>query len=233
MDNDKKKDETKENLDVKDRSNNAKNEEEDTLEQEALPSVIKAFQNELETKKKEYDELYDKYLRAAADFDNYKKRVAKEKADIMSYGNEDLIKELLHVLDNLERAIEHSETAKEARPIIEGINLVHKQFLGCLEKFGVKPINASKGDKFDPNFHQAIEYEQSNDTKPGLIVSEMLKGYTLNDRLLRPSLVVVSKEIESPSSNQKTSAEAGNGYEMSNSGSEEILDLIDENSDKN
>ena len=233
MDNDKKKDETKENLDVKDRSNNARNEEEDPLEEEALRSGIKAFQDELETKKKEYDELYDKYLRAAADFDNYKKRVAKEKADIMSYGNEDLIKELLHVLDNLERAIEHSETAKEARPIIEGINLVHKQFLGCLEKFGVKPINVSKGDKFDPNFHQAIEYEQSRDMKPGLIISEMLKGYTLKDRLLRPSLVVVSKEIELPSSNQKTSVEAGNGYEMSNSGSEEILDLTDENSDKN
>ena len=233
MDNDKKKDETKENLDVKDRSNNARNEEEDTLEEEALPSGIKAFQDELETKKKEYDELYDKYLRAAADFDNYKKRVAKEKADIMSYGNEDLIKELLHVLDNLERALEHSETSKEARPIIEGINLVHKQFLGCLEKFGVKPINASKGDKFDPNFHQAIEYEQSSDMKPDLIISEMLKGYTLSDRLLRPSLVVVSKEIELPSPNQKTSVETGNGYEMGNSGSEEILDLIDENTDKN
>ncbi len=224
MDNDKMKNKNKENLDY---------EGQGKLEEEALPSGMKALQDELEAKKREYDELYDRYLRAAADFDNYKKRVAKEKADIIRYGNEELVKELLHVLDNLERALEHSENSKEAKPILEGINLVHKQLLSCLEKFGVKPIIVSKGDKFDPRFHQAVEYEQSSEITPGLIISEMLKGYTLRDRLLRPSLVVVSKEMETPSANKNASAKTQDNYEKGNSGEEEILDLIDENSDNN
>ncbi len=234
MGKDKTKDETKENLDVKDWSNNSGDEKEDTLMKEGpLSSEIKSLQDDLGRKKNEYEELYDKYLRAAADFDNYKKRVAKEKAEIISYGNEELIKEFLNVLDNLERALEHSEASGETKSIFEGINLVHKQFLSCLEKFGVMPISLSKGDKFDPRFHQAIEYIKSSEITPGLIISEMLKGYNLRGRLLRPSLVVVSKEVETPLANQKASVEIGNDHEMGNSDSEEVSDLIDENSDNN
>jgi molecular chaperone GrpE len=218
MGNDDEKDKTKENLDDENKYG-SKNEVVDTSE-EALPSGMKALQDELETKKREYDDLYDKYLRAAADFDNYKKRVAKEKADIMSYGNEELIKELLHVLDNLERALEHSEVSSEAKPILEGINLVHKQFINCLEKFGVKPISVSEGDRFDPRFHQAVEYVESSEMVPGLIISVVLKGYTIRDRLLRPSLVVVSKEIEMSSAHKKAKVKTQDSYETGNSGSE-------------
>lgn len=145
------------------------------------------------SEERDYDELYQRHLRLAADFENYKKRLAKEKADIIAYGNEELIKALLNVLDNLERALEHSDVQDDPKPLLEGVQLVHKQFLSCMEKFGVQFIDASRGQDFDPRLHQAIERVESPDITPGLIISEMLKGYMLKDRLLRPALVVVSK----------------------------------------
>ncbi len=151
------------------------------------------LERELGKSKKAFEELNDRYLRLAADFDNYRKRISKEKADLISYGNEELIRSLLSVLDNLERGIEHSQAERDTNPIIEGLRLVHKQFLDCLEKFGVKAIKVDKGDEFDPKLHQAVEPVESNEVQPGLILSEMLRGYMLKDRLLRPSLVTVSK----------------------------------------
>jgi molecular chaperone GrpE len=142
---------------------------------------------------KDYQDLYQKYIRLAADFENYKKRLAKEKADVVAYGNEELIKALLNVIDNLERALDHANADEDPKPLIEGVKLVHKQFLSCLEKFGVQFVDASPGGEFDPRLHQAIERVESPDFTPGLIISEMLRGYTLKDRLLRPALVVVSK----------------------------------------
>jgi molecular chaperone GrpE len=142
---------------------------------------------------KDYQDLYQKYIRLAADFENYKKRLAKEKADVVAYGNEELIKALLNVIDNLERALDHANADEDPKPLIEGVKLVHKQFLSCLEKFGVQFVDASPGEEFDPRLHQAIERVESPDFTPGLIISEMLRGYTLKDRLLRPALVVVSK----------------------------------------
>jgi len=114
----------------------------------------------------------------------------------MAYGNEELIKEILAVIDNLERAIKHSESAEDGGSITEGVKLVHRQLLNSLEKFGVKSVNTSKGDKFDPRYHQAVEHLVSNEITPGLVISEMLRGYTLKDKLLRPSIVVVSRAEE-------------------------------------
>jgi len=142
---------------------------------------------------KDYQDLYQKYIRLAADFENYKKRLAKEKADVVAYGNEELIKALLNVIDNLERALDHANADEDPKPLIEGVKLVHKQFLSCLEKFGVQFVDTSPGEEFDHRLHQAIERVESPDFTPGLIISEMLRGYTLKDRLLRPALVVVSK----------------------------------------
>ena len=176
-----------------------------------------SLENILEQNRKEYLELHDQYLRLAADFENFKKRVAKEKSDLVSYGNEELIKSLLGVLDNLERAIQHSETLNNSEPIAEGIKLVHKQFLGCLEKFGVTTIGVNKGDEFDPRIHQAVERVESNEIKPGLILSELLKGYSLKDRLLRPALVSVSivhsepKAVSIESDEKPPVADRGNG----------------------
>ncbi len=219
--------EKKENPNLKNSSEVGEDAQEENLSEESLsPPGIKILREEIELRKQEYNDLYSRYLLVAADFANYRKRVTKEKVDITTYGNEELIKELLHVLDNLERALEHSESDKDSGPIVEGIKLVYKQFLNCLEKFGVKPINAHKGSKFDPKYHQAIERVESSEITPGLILSEALKGYMLRDRLLRPSLVVVSKEKD------ESSTESGK-HEVGNSGSEQVLDLLDEESGGN
>jgi len=172
---------------------------------------------------KDYQDLYQKYVRLAADFENYKKRLAKEKADVISYGNEELIKALLNVIDNLERALGHTKTEDDPNPLIEGVRLVHKQFLSCLEKFGVQFVDAQPGEDFDPRIHQAIERVESPDFTPGLIISEMLRGYMLKDRLLRPALVVVSKGPSGQAENSQAP-----GGDKSNSA--DVFDLTDDES---
>lgn len=141
----------------------------------------------------ELQDLNQQYLRLAADFENYKKRVNKERENSIAYGNEELIREMLNILDNLQRALEHSEEKEDAKPLIDGVKLVQKQFLNTLEKFGVKPIDASKGSEFDPMLHQAVDHAESADVEEGLVLSEILPGYTIKERLLRPALVVVAK----------------------------------------
>ncbi len=186
-----------------------------------------------------YQELHKKYLRLAADFENYKKRLAKEKADTIAYANEDLIKALLNVLDNLERALEHAESNDEASSsVVEGVILVHKQFISCLEKFGVDLIDTSKGAEFDPRIHQAIERVESNEVTPGLLLSEMLKGYTLKERLLRPALVVVSKGVPDTSIEKDPVADSDENQKKAHGltpddGSETIFDLTEEDIELN
>ncbi len=175
---------------------------------------------------KSYKELYQRYVRLAADFENYKKRLAKEKADIIAYGNEELIKALLNVLDNLERALSHAEGPEEdTKAVLEGVRLVHKQFLSLLDKFGVEPVSAERGLEFDPRVHQAIERVDSADVESGRIISEMLRGYMLKERLLRPALVSVSKG-RGESRDADSSADKNNGGDGGNSSG--IFDLTDE-----
>jgi len=174
---------------------NADNSASDNLPDENPAQKIKALQESLDKKNSSYDDLYERFLRIAADFDNYKKRMTKEKTDLVAYGNEELIKALLNVIDNLERALEHSGTEGSSESIIKGVDLVYKQFISCLEKFGLSRIDAEKGTKFDPNYHQAIEHMETDDITPGLIVNELIKGYLLKERLLRPSMVAVSKGV--------------------------------------
>lgn len=147
--------------------------------------------------KAKYDELYNRFIRLAADFDNYKKRSSKEKSDIAEYGKEELIRELLTVIDNLQLAIEHSDgdSENDIHSMIEGIKLVYHQFVNVLDKFGLKAITSSKGTEFDPRLHQAIERVETSEITPGLILDEMVRGYTLNERLLRPASVTVSTDI--------------------------------------
>jgi len=167
---------------------------------EAQDSLSENEDSEIIDQENELEELNKKYLRLAADFENYKRRMTKEKADSIAYGNEELIKEFLNVMDNLKRALEHTQHQDDVKPIIDGVKLVLKQFMSMLEKFGVQTIDASKGKEFDPMLHQAIEHTESSEIKPGLVLSEMLPGYTLKERLLRPALVVVSKDAEESSS---------------------------------
>ena len=174
---------------------NAEQLEGDNYPDEDPNEKMKALQKNLDDKISSYDDLYERYLRIAADFDNYKKRMSKEKTDLVTYGNEELIKALLNVIDNLERALEHSSSDSSSESIIQGVDLVYRQFLSCLEKFGLSRIDTDQGTKFDPNYHQAVEHIETDDITPGLIVNQMITGYLLKERLLRPSMVAVSKAV--------------------------------------
>jgi molecular chaperone GrpE len=203
-----------------------KNDNDGEIELDEEGDINEAEQNARAGEERSYKELYQRYVRLAADFENYKKRLAKEKADIITYGNEELIKALLNVLDNLERALTHSEGPEEdTGAVLEGVKLVHKQFLSLLEKFGVEFVPAGRGQEFDPRVHQAIERVDSPDVEPGHIISEMLRGYTLKERLLRPALVTVSKGRKE-SQDLDSSADKNNGGAGGNSSG--IFDLTDE-----
>ncbi|MEJ2588789.1 MAG: nucleotide exchange factor GrpE [Deltaproteobacteria bacterium] len=141
----------------------------------------------------EKEENRDLYLRAKADTENMKRRFQKEKQDLVKYGTETLIKQLLPVADNLEKAIAHSQEKVSLKTLQEGVNLTLKGFMDTLKKAGVAPIEAV-GEPFDPNFHEAMSEIEAKDAEPGTVVNEFQKGYTLNDRLLRPSMVVISKK---------------------------------------
>jgi molecular chaperone GrpE len=150
------------------------------------------FAEQLAEKTREAAENYDKWLRLMAEFDNFKKRTQKEKADLMKFSNESLLRSILPILDNLERAIEHGKGSGENTSLLEGLEITLRQFLNTLERFGVKPLSA-RGEVFDPEKHEAVS-QQESDQEPNRVISEIEKGYIYHDRLLRPSRVIVSKE---------------------------------------
>jgi molecular chaperone GrpE len=152
----------------------------------------KELKEELAQKEKEATENYDKYLRAIADLDNYKKRATKEKADIIKYGKEEVIKDILPFVDSLDRAIEHADSS-DVQAFKEGIKLIQEQLLSCLKKHGVEKID-SIGLDFDPNFHEAMMQVESAEHAENKVVNEVQKGYLLNGRLLRPSKVCICKK---------------------------------------
>jgi len=146
----------------------------------------------LQEKIKEAADNYDRYLRAVAELDNYKKRAVKEKADAIKYGNEALIRDLLPLVDNIDRALKHAETSCDFEAFKKGLAMLHAQLICSLEKHGVQAIDcASKA--FDPYYHEALMQVPSTDHEANQIVDELEKGYLLNGRLLRPSKVSVCK----------------------------------------
>ncbi|MBP8699873.1 MAG: nucleotide exchange factor GrpE [Syntrophorhabdaceae bacterium] len=158
-------------------------------------AVIDELKKTLSEKEEIVKSLHDKMLYIQADFENFKKIKNKEKQDVLKFGNEVLIKDLLPVVDNLERALEHASKTDDFKSIHDGVKIVLNEFLKVLEKAGVQPVEAL-GQKFDPNFHEAFFQEERKDVEPEIIVSEHLKGYVLNGRLIRPSLVSISKHPE-------------------------------------
>ena len=145
----------------------------------------------LEEKEKEAAVNYDKYIRTVADLENYKKRAIREKSDIIKYGNEELIKDILPFVDSLDRALE--QDTGDVQAFKDGIALIQEQLLSCLKKHGVERIETA-GLNFDPNFHEALMQMESDQHEDNKIVSEMERGYLLNGRLLRPSKVCVCKK---------------------------------------
>jgi molecular chaperone GrpE len=145
-----------------------------------------------EAKEEEAKETYDRLLRVSADFENYKKRSAREMEEFRKYANQSLLKEMLSVVDNLELAINSSNDKKKSdKHLIEGLNLTLNEILRVFEKFNVKPIEA-QGKAFDPAFHEAVMREETDDFPENTVVSEFQKGYLIHDRLLRPAMVVVA-----------------------------------------
>ena len=150
-------------------------------------------ESRLEQMEKEKQDLYDRLLRTTADFDNFRKRVSKEKDDLVRYGNEKIARELLPVIDNFERALEQAENSANNKALREGIEMILKQFITVLEKFGVKNFTAI-GQPFDPNKHEAMVHQESSEHEENAVIAEFQKGYYLHDKLLRPAMVSVAKK---------------------------------------
>lgn len=151
-----------------------------------------AAQKEVETLKQERDGLYDRLLRKQAEFENYKKRLEREKAEFAQFASSELMRELLTTVDSFELAIRNaSSEGQGSENMLHGFELIYKHLQDTLGRFGLKAVEA-RGQKFDPNFHQAVSTEATNEVEENTVIDEMRKGYLLNGRLLRPAMVSVA-----------------------------------------
>lgn len=155
-------------------------------------SVEETTEALLAQKDQEIKQLQDRVLRVAAEMENTRKRLEREKSEGICFANESLLKELLPVMDNLERALEHGEKDTDMENLMTGIRMTLKGFTDTLGKFGCVAFE-SVGKPFDPNFHEAVMQQEAPDAADNTVLQEFQKGYTLNDRLVRPAMVVVSK----------------------------------------
>ncbi len=185
--------------DIKNENNKISKEKEDNKEmenKEEKEANVASLEKRLEETEKELAKCKDKMLRLAAELENFKKRVEREKLEHMKFALEEFAKELLPFLDNLERAIAVAKETKDMEKMIEGIELTLSGYFKTLERFGLKTFVA-EGQRFDPNYHEALSVEESTDVEENTVLKELLRGYTLHDRVIRPALVVVSKKNQS------------------------------------
>jgi molecular chaperone GrpE len=161
----------------------------------ALPAESDHLRQQLQAKAEEARENYDLFLRERAELENFKRRMLREKGEALRFASEPLIRDLLPVVDNLERAIEHA--GGNGQSVVEGVRLVLKSLLDILERHGVKRIDAV-GERFDPTRHEAMAQIESKEHEPNRVVDQHHSGYLLHDRLLRPALVTVSGRKSAP-----------------------------------
>jgi molecular chaperone GrpE len=135
----------------------------------------------------------DQLLRTAADYDNFRKRARRETQDAERRGSEDMLKTLLPVFDNLERAVAHAESATEVKALADGVALVVRQFVDLLSKIGIERV-PTVGTPFDPTVHEAVQHVETGDYPPGSVAIEVQPGYRMGDRLIRPAMVCVAKQ---------------------------------------
>jgi molecular chaperone GrpE len=157
----------------------------------ADPSATSAPGLDTAAVKRERDDYYDRLLRKTAEFDNYRRRVERERREQADQAVTDLLEELLLVVDDFDRALT-VEPGEGAGAYRKGVELIHAKLHDLLRKRGVKPIEAL-GKDFDPNVHQAVVHESSPDHREGEVIGELRRGYTIGDRLLRPAMVKVAK----------------------------------------
>jgi molecular chaperone GrpE len=166
---------------------NGTEEEDDLVELDP----VKILEKDLLDVKNELTEQKDKFVRLQAETDNFRKRLSREKEEFSQYANERLFKELLPIFDNFERALE--DPSNDIKSLKEGLAMILKQFSSFLEKEKVEPIEAI-GKKFDPMIHEVLTSEESSEHEENTIISQFVKGYTINNRVIRPSQVVISKK---------------------------------------
>lgn len=147
---------------------------------------------EVEALQRERDEYYDRLLRKTAEFDNYRKRIERERQQVTEAAAADLIEDLLPLVDDMERALKADAGSEGADAYRRGVELIHKQMTDVLRKRGVRPIEALGAD-FDPHYHQAVAYDPADGRRDGEVIEEFRRGYMLGDRLLRPAMVKVAK----------------------------------------
>jgi molecular chaperone GrpE len=159
---------------------------------EADEARMRDLEEQIAAAREEARQNEEKWLRERADLENLKKRSARERADLTKFANERVLKDLLPIVDNLERAVEHAQTGGNGQPLVEGVALVLKSLLDVLQRHGVTRIEA-KGAPFDPAHHEAMAHVPSAEHEPNVVIEEHQPGYRLNDRLLRPALVTIAK----------------------------------------
>ncbi|MBW1616481.1 MAG: nucleotide exchange factor GrpE [Deltaproteobacteria bacterium] len=166
----------------------------ETEEREEEKPDCKTLKEENEKLEAENAEKTDKFLRLLAEFENFKKRVAKQASDLRKYANESILKDILTVADNLDRAIFSAKIEKaDKKALLQGVELTLSELIKIFEKYEVTPIR-SEGKAFDPNFHQAMTKQESEEHPDNTVINEFQKGYMICDRLLRPAMVVVSEK---------------------------------------
>jgi molecular chaperone GrpE len=162
---------------------------------------VTALRTQLQEKEAEAKANYDLFLRERADLENFKRRMQRDKVEALRFANEPVIRDLLPILDNLDRAVAHARGEGNSQPLVEGVSLVLRSFLDMVEKHGVSRVSA-KGQLFDPAKHEAMAQVENTEVVPNTVVDEYAPAYLLHDRLLRPALVVVAK----PPADEKKSA---------------------------
>ena len=162
------------------------------LEVEVVEDETDQLRNELTQALEETKTHQEQYLRTLADMENLRKRTQREKEELAKFANEGILREILSVIDNLERAVEHAEQAENDAGLLEGVQMTLTQFTQVLNRFGVEPVEAV-GQPFDPAFHQAMGQLESEEYPANTVVQQVQKGYQLNNRLLRPAFVMLAK----------------------------------------
>jgi len=164
----------------------------ENLQTESAVDELAALRMQVEEKSREAKANYDLFLRERAENENFKRRMQRDKSEALRFANEPLVRAILPVLDNLERALAHAQAGSGGQSLVDGVTLVARAFLETLEKHGVSRVSA-KGQTFDPTRHEAMAQVDSTEMAPNTVVDEYTPAYMLHDRLLRPALVTVAK----------------------------------------
>ncbi|MBN1392665.1 MAG: nucleotide exchange factor GrpE [Sedimentisphaerales bacterium] len=176
--------------------------QEPKAETKAESGGLEELRKQLENLQKEKDEIFGQLQRVSADYINYQKRVSRQTADTIAYEKEKIIKTLLPALDNFEHTLQNAASAENKDVLLKGIKIIYDQILDILKSHGVERIDAL-GAKFDPAFHEAVSQKADPEKKENTIIEEFQKGYKLNDRVIRPSRVIVNKLTEQGQAKQQ------------------------------